>query len=257
MSQPTTMPAPQTDSLDKVVGMTSGYDRNQILLISKQIAKGANATELAYFLNVCKSQQLNPFNKEIWCYKDHQSNLIIFTGRDGMLAKAQNNPNFKGIRSMEYCVNDKVIEIDIPNGTIKHLFDPRTERGEILGAYAIVYRADGEPTIEVADFKTYDKGRHTWKSHPRQMIKKVAEASALKKAFGLSGIQMEHDFEVRNDVAIPLQIDKEQITKEQLSTAYDAVYDRVAEEDKPSIERVIFNEETESYSKVMNLLKSL
>jgi phage recombination protein Bet len=250
------MPAAQTDSLDKVVGMTSGYDRNQILLISKQIAKGANATELAYFLNVCKSQQLNPFNKEIWCYKDHQSNLIIFTGRDGMLAKAQKNPDFQGIRSMEYCEKDETVEIDIPNGIINHKFDPRKERGNILGAYAYVYRSNGEPTIEVADFKTYNKGRHTWKSHPAQMIKKVAEASALKKAFGLSGIQMEHDFEVRNDVAIPLQVDKDRITKEDLSKAYDAVYDKIPEEQKPAIERVIFEEETESYTKVLRTLNS-
>lgn len=190
---------------EKVSGLT-GYRQNEVAVISKSVAKGCNASELAFFLNVCKSVGLNPFNKEIWCYKDYKGNQIIFTGRDGMLANAQKRPEYNGMRSVEYCENDDVLMIDIPNGVVRHEFDPRKERGRILGAYCIVFRKDGEPTIEVAEFKVYDKKSPTWKSHPASMIKKVSETNALKKAFGFSGVQSEYEFDVDNrGVAKPIQ----------------------------------------------------
>lgn len=196
----------QTMAMYEKVSDLTGYKANEIAVISKQIAKGAEATELAYFLNVCKTVGLSPFNKEIWCYKDNKGNLIIFTGRDGLLANAQKRPEFNGIRSVEFCENDSELMIDIPNGKIVHQFDPRKDRGKILGAYSIIFRKDGEPTIEVADFKTYNKGYNTWKTHPAEMIKKVSEAHALKKAFGMSGVQVEYDWDVSpSGVATPIE----------------------------------------------------
>jgi len=181
-----------------------GYSNSQIEVIKKTVAKGTTETELAHFMSVCLASNLNPFLKEIWCYKDKKGNLLIFAGRDGFLTKAQQDPNYNGIRSSEVCKND-IIELDIPNGKIAHKINPKEDRGAIIGGYAIVFRKDGEPTIEWADFKTYNKGINVWTTHPSAMIKKVSEASALKKAFGISGIQSEHEFSVKNGVAIPIK----------------------------------------------------
>lgn len=186
----------------KKVSEITGYDPNQIAVVADQIAKGANAFELSYFLNVCKDMDLSPFKKEIWAYKDNQNNLIIFAGRDGLLSKAQKNPLFNGLRSSEVREKD-VINIDIPSGKINHTFKPGKERGEIIGAYCIVFRKGGEPLIEWVDFDAYNKGYSTWKSDPVAMIKKVAESHALKKAFGLSGVQLETDWDINQDVAYP------------------------------------------------------
>lgn len=180
-----------------------GMPEAEVAVIRRNIAKNVNNMELAYFIQVCKSMKLNPFNKEVWCYKDKKENLLIFAGRDGFLAKAQQNPAFNGIRSSEVCANDE-IEVNIPMGEIHHKINPRETRGAIIGAYAFAFRKDGEPTIDWADFNVYNKGYNTWKTHPAEMIKKVAESHALKKAFGISGIQSEFDFNVNEGVAVPI-----------------------------------------------------
>lgn len=191
---------------DKIATMT-GYSAEEVAIVKSSVAKNTSDTELAYFLNVCKSVGLNPFNKEIWCYKDNKNNLLVFTGRDGFLSKAQSNPAFNGIRSSEVCVNDK-FELDIANAKITHVSNGK-DRGAIIGAYAIAFRKDGEPTIEYVDIKDYDKKQFTWNTHKADMIKKVAETKALKKGFGISGVQSEYDFDVKNDIAVPIMLDDE------------------------------------------------
>lgn len=186
---------------DKIAKFT-GYSSEEVAIIKQTVAKNTTDAELAYFLSVSKSAGLNPFNKEVWCYKDNKGNLLVFTGRDGFLSKAQSNSAFNGIRSSEVCENDE-FQIDIANNKIKHTFG-KGERGKIIGAYAIAFRKDGEPTIEYADIKNYDKKQFTWNTHKSAMIKKVAETNALKKGFGISGVQSEYDFDVKENVVVPI-----------------------------------------------------
>ena len=184
----------------------------EVSVIKKNVAKGTTNSELAYFIKVCQSMQLNPFNKEVWCYKDNRGNLLIFSGRDGFLAKAQTNPAFNGIRSSEVCQNDE-IELNIPLGEVHHKINPKEPRGAIIGAYAFVFRKDGKPTVEWASFETYNKTYNAWKTHPAEMIKKVAETHALKKAFGISGIQSEYDYEVKGEIATPISTKENNLDK--------------------------------------------
>lgn len=193
-------------NLEKISKSIGGhYSAEQLGIIKANVAKGTTDGELAYFASVCHSVGLNPLNKEVWCYKDHKNNLIIFTGRDGLLRKAQENPNFNGIRSAYVCEND-AFEMDIANAKIKHS-QGLTDRGIILGAYAIAFRKDGEPTIEWVRLSDYLPAKASpyspWKRFTGEMIKKVAESHALKKAFGLTGVQVEYDYEVVGDHAYP------------------------------------------------------
>lgn len=195
-----------TTRADQSISQKLGLDLSpeQVAVIKANIAKGVNDTELAYFLSLAKSVNLNPFTKQIWCYKDHQGNLLVFAGRDGFLANAHRHPDFSAIRSAEVCEND-FFEPDIPNGKISHSFKSitREARGQIVGAYAIVLRHDKEASIVVVEFKTYNRGVGAWKTHPADMICKVAETKALKKAYGLE-LQSEYEYDVRNEVAIPI-----------------------------------------------------
>lgn len=233
-----------------------GYSESEVAVIHNTVAKGTTKVELAYFISVCKTVDLNPFVKEIWCYKDGRGNVIVFAGRDGFLAKAQRSPHFAGIRSSEVCQEDE-FEMDIANNKIKHVFG-KGKRGDIIGAYCIVFRKDGEPTIEYVDFKTYDKGRAVWKSHPAEMIKKVAEVHALKKGFGISGLQSEYDFDVkRNGVAVPINTDTTVYDLTTLKELYDIKADVLTVDDKLNIDRIIDEKEESSYKKAIVELKKL
>lgn len=206
----------RVDALQLISDQVAGaYSPQEIGVIQRQIAKDTTTIELAYFLNVCKTMNLNPFNKEVWCYKDNRGNLLIFAGRDGMLAKAQQSPFYAGLRSSEVCENDE-FELDIANGKILHKHSG-TGRGKIIGAYAIVFRTNGEPTIEWAAIEDYDRGFGAWKTHKAEMIKKCAEAHGLKKCFGISGIAVEYDYEKKGAHMVPLRASdkKDELTDEE------------------------------------------
>lgn len=230
------------------------YNPEQIGVIQKQVAKGTNLNDLAYFLNVCITNGMNPFNKEIWCYKDHKQNLVIFTGRDGYMKKAQEHPKFAGMRSSEVRQNDD-FHADIPNGIIEHRFSLE-ERGPIVGAYAIVFRIEGEPTVEVVKFSEYNKSQSVWKTHPHEMIKKVAESKALKKAFGLlPGVQLEDDFIVSRDRVVPMRTETHDMKLEKLQSLFLEYEDMLSAEEIQMIERIVKEREASSYEKAIKTIK--
>lgn len=182
----------KANEADLKLAAYSGHTPEEVAVIKNTVAKGTTNTELAYFLSVCRAQGLNPFNKEVWCYKDGKENLIILTGRDGMLAKAQRNENWGGMRSGVVRSND-AFSIDIANAKITHEANWK-EPGDIVGAYAIVFIKGAEPTVTWVLMKEYNKGYNAWKTNPSDMILKTAEAKALKKAFGFSGLQIDEEW---------------------------------------------------------------
>lgn len=187
---------------EKISNLT-GFSPEAIAIIKNTVAKGTTDTELAFFLSICKSVNLNPLNREIWCYKDKSGNLMSFAGRDGFLKRAQESQLWNGMTSFPVYSND-FFEMDVAKGEIVHKPNFK-DRGNILGAYAIVKPKGAEfPTIEWADFATYNKGYNTWKSDPAAMIVKVSEAHALKKAFGITVLQAEYDYENRGDIVEPI-----------------------------------------------------
>jgi phage recombination protein Bet len=176
------------------------YSPDEIAIIKATVAKGFSDLELSYFLNVAKVYGLNPFTKQIWGYKDNKKNIIVFAGRDGFLSIAQKTNRWSGIASCEVREGEK-FEMNVAEGIISHQKDI-TSKAKILGAYSICKPRNCDiKTIEWADFDTYNKGYNVWKSDPVAMIKKVAESHCLAKAYGISGLAIEEDFQVKDDVA--------------------------------------------------------
>jgi len=200
----------------KISAMT-GYTPEQIAIVKTTVAKGVTDTELAYFLNIARSVNLNPFNKEIWAYKDSKGNLLVFTGRDGFLKRAQESPQWNGMTSFEVYSND-IFEPEITENEVKINHKPNFKnRGTLLGAYAIIRPKGCEfTTFEWASLETYNKGYSVWKSDPVAMIKKCAESHALKKAFGIGILQSEYDYTIVDNVVEP--IEKEKTPLENLTT---------------------------------------
>lgn len=186
----------QSFTYDKLQELT-GYKKELISVLHKSVAKGTTPSELAYFLTVCNDIGLSPVNKEIWCYKDHNGNVIVFTGRDGFLKKNKENPLYRGMRSSEVCEKDQ-FELDMIDGKLVHKIG--IERGNIVGAYAIVSIEGQKDTIVWLDFNEFNLGQAKWKTAPKMMIKKCAQSHALKEAAGITGIQAEESAYVKNNV---------------------------------------------------------
>lgn len=220
---------------DKISAFT-GYRTEEIAVIKNTVAKGVTDVELAYFLSVCKSNDLNPFMREIWCFKDNKGNLLVFAGRDGFLKRAQQSSLWNGITSFEVCANDE-FSMTVENGQSKIKHVPKFgNRGKILGAYAIVQpKGCALQTIEWADFDTYNKGINVWKSDPAAMIKKCAEIHALKKGYGITVIQSEFDYNIRDNVAVPVNFTEDNPVKDAERKIIDAL-DVYQGEDKEAIQ---------------------
>lgn len=240
---------------EKLSNMTA-FKSEMIAIMHRTVAKNTTISELAYFLTVAKSLGLNPINKEVWCYKDNSNNLIVFAGRDGFLKKAQESPIYNGLRSCEVREKDE-FSIDIANNEISHKFGVG-DRGKIIGAYAIAFVKKGEPTIEWVDIKDYDKGYNTWKAFKADMIKKVAECHALKKAFGITNLVSEHDFVVKDDVAYPAKIEEVTVIPEDKSAERLVLLIERAET-KEDLEKLkqhcVSKDELEAYDKQFKKLK--
>jgi phage recombination protein Bet len=176
----------QLTTFEKLETLT-GFKKEEIGIISNTVAKGTTPTELGYFLTIARNTGLNPFMKQIWCYKDNKGNLIILAGRDGFLTIAQRDKRWNGMVSGEVYEND-IFEVDVFAGTFIHKPNYK-DRGQLIGAYCFVKPKGVDfATYEWATLKQYDKGQFIWNSHKDEMIKKVAEIHALKKAFGIDGI---------------------------------------------------------------------
>lgn len=176
----------------------SNFSQTDIEIIKNSVAKGCSDPELKYFLAVAQTSGLNPFLKEIWCYKDGKGNIIIFAGRDGQLVHAKKHKDYKGIRSCAVCEND-TFDIDIPAGHVTHKFGTGP-RGAIIGAYAFCFVADQSPYLVWVDLTTYDKKQFVWESHKAAMIEKVAEAHVLDKAYPIgAAVNREDDYDFKNN----------------------------------------------------------
>jgi len=149
--------------------------------IKKLFAPNLSQKEFEFFVELGKQLGANPFLREIWAVK-YEANkpAQIFVGRDFYRKKAQSLPQYNGHIVDAVYEND---EFFVENGIPKHRYK-LTNRGKLVGAYCVVYRKDTEhPYFVFVDFNEYNKGQSTWKQMPATMIKKVAEAQALRGAF--------------------------------------------------------------------------
>lgn len=164
-------------------------------VLRRTICKGLTNAEFYYYLQVCHQLGLDPYLKQVWCYKDNKDNLVTIVGRDGYFAHCEKQPGWKGMNRGVIYANDIFIP-DYANNTVQHSRPNFTEPGKIIGAWAICRREGFQDILMTVYFdeyaKTYD--RSPWKSNPSSMITKVAELEAMRKQFPMSGVQNEHDW---------------------------------------------------------------
>jgi phage recombination protein Bet len=168
------------------------FTQKEVETIKRTVASDANTDELRMFLHIAKTYGLDPFNKEIFFWKI-KGKPTIMTSRDGYLKIADRHEEYNGLVSDVVRENDsfrrKAQGIDHEYGT---------NRGDIIGAYALVYRKDREyPVYVFAPFQEYFAGTRVWTKYPSAMILKVAESMALKRAFTVSGLVTAEEMDVQ------------------------------------------------------------
>jgi phage recombination protein Bet len=169
-------------------------DNNSIAEIRKLFAPKLTDGEFQVFVGIGKATGLNPFLREIWAvkYKDNTP-AQIFIGRDGYRKIAQTHSDY------EWHEPDSIYENDVfekINGEIHHKYNLK-DRGELIGAYCLVKRKSSAKAICVRVSMTeYNQNHNVWASKPETMIKKVAEAQALRLAFQdiLAGTYSDSEF---------------------------------------------------------------
>lgn len=168
------------------------------------LPREATDADLYYLLEMAATYRLDPFAREIWAVKMPGRNasqggyLTIMVGRDGMLAIAERHPDYRGYRCQAVYANDTFEYTsdprEMPDGShshVKHSFSVIGDRGELLGAWAEVYREGKPPVFFFAKLEEYDKSDNEyspWKKQKTVMIEKCALVTALRHAYRISGL---------------------------------------------------------------------
>lgn len=154
-------------------------------MVKKYLVRGnGNVTEqeIVMFMGMCKANKLNPFNNDAYLIKFGSQAASMIVSKDVFFKRAIDNSSYNGMKSGIVVVKNG--EIVKREGHIK------LKDEELAGAWCEVFRKDWEHSIyqevnfnEYAGYTKEGKLNSQWASKPVIMITKVAESTALRKAF--------------------------------------------------------------------------
>ena len=147
--------------------------------------------EIKHLYHLASSYGLDPNKNEIWAVKYGSSPATIFVGRDGLLGIGHKTGQLDGMET-------KVIVLT-KEGEPKET-DITYPGTKLIGAKCTVYRKDTSHDFTVSvRLDEYNSNKSNWRSMPETMIKKVAEAHALRRAFSIHGVYIPEEFDQANN----------------------------------------------------------
>lgn len=153
------------------------FTPDQERLIRDTIAKNATPDEFKLFLYRAKAMHLDPLKPgQIHFVKYGNNPGSVVVGIEGFRSIAHKTGRLSGIK----------------RGSIKD------DQGRLVGAWAEVFRSDwAHPAREEVPLEEYQGTSPIWRKMPETMIKKCAEAAALRMAFpnDLGGVYEEAEME--------------------------------------------------------------
>lgn len=157
-------------------------------IVKKYLVNGngdVSDDEIVYFINLCKSQGLNPFIKDCYLIKYGISPAQMVVSKDVFLKRAERNSEFDGLDAGIIVINNESGDLTYRKGAF-YLKD----REEVVGGWADVFRKNiSHPThieVSVEEYvgKTKDgKLNSQWSTKMATMIRKVAITQALRETF--------------------------------------------------------------------------
>lgn len=136
----------------------------------------ATEQDIIMFMSLCKFNKLNPFLNEAYLVKYGSQPAQMITSKEAYFKRAEENPNFKGIRSGIIVMRQNQIQ------EVEGCFQAPGDL--LLGGWAEVYRADRDfPVIAKVNLSEYDKKQSIWNEKKSTMISKIAKVQALREAF--------------------------------------------------------------------------
>ena len=157
-------------------------------IVKKYLVNGngdVSDDEIVYFINLCKSQGLNPFIKDCYLIKYGISPAQMVVSKDVFLKRAERNSEFDGLDAGIIVINNESGELTYRKGAF-YLKDCE----EVVGGWADVFRKNiSHPThieVSVEEYvgKTKDgKLNSQWSTKMATMIRKVAITQALRETF--------------------------------------------------------------------------
>lgn len=157
-------------------------------IVKKYLVNGngdVSDDEIVYFINLCKSQGLNPFIKDCYLIKYGISPAQMVVSKDVFLKRAERNSEFDGLDAGIIVINNESGELTYRKGAFY-----LKGREEVVGGWADVFRKNiSHPThieVSVEEYvgKTKDgKLNSQWSTKMATMIRKVAITQALRETF--------------------------------------------------------------------------
>ena len=139
------------------------WTEEKVKLLKDSYARELNTVQFQVFLEIAKSRNLNPFTKQIYAIK-YGNTVNYIVGIDGFRDIAHRTGQYLG-SSFTDELDDKGNVIAI-SCTVKKLTQGQT----------------GEFTSRVL-MKEFNSKKSQWAARPYQMLRKVAEAHAIRQAF--------------------------------------------------------------------------
>ena len=154
--------------------------------------------EFKLFTELCRVRKLNPFLKEAYCIKYGNQPATIVVGKDLIVNRAIQNPQYDGKES-------GVIVLDDDKNIIERQGCFVAPNEVLVGGWCKVYRKDHQypeymsvSINECSKKKSNGSLNSNWTSQPATMIEKVAKVRALREAFcdDLGGMYDESEMNV-------------------------------------------------------------
>lgn len=173
--------------MEKVIQFSE--EQKSLIWSTKVAPVNGTGDEARAFVEVCEEYGLNPLQGDIVFsryetkYGPRVSYLIT---RDGLLKHAHRQSDYVSINAGVVRQND-VFEFDVNNEVVIHKFG--AERGQVIGAWCVLKTKTRGNILEFADYQEYKNAlgskNDLWNKMPSSMIKKTAQANAIKTAFPL------------------------------------------------------------------------
>lgn len=174
---------------------------NQFLVVKTAKGHSASPADVRQFLEMCAAQGLNVWTKDAFLVGYDTADGPVFnliTSHQALLKRAEFSPQFDGIESGVIVFSGDKVEAANDANTILREGDFVHSSEFLLGGWAKVYRKDrSRPFTDRIHLEVFNTKKSRWAKDPAGMIVKVAEGSALRKAFpsALAGLYCQEEME--------------------------------------------------------------